>query len=745
MKKVLSILLSVMMVAGLFAALIPTASALSYEDNVPNVVKKEILYFEDFEDESYQSLSGADLRAAFGWTASSDAGTGETSTPAAATTEIVETDGGNHVVELYSGGTWSNTCIFSNEKLAGGDYMIEYTQKMISNLKGDGQGIGFVSNGKRYNNGTANTNTAWQVNLKERGNWDTLAYYKGSGSRVDICEDIDYDPSNTTSDNGLSSNGSIVDKEIRVRIVIDADFGMTIYTLENGAWTMQATMKNESTVSAWAEQSSYIGNQILMRLINGPTIQLDDIEIATIEDYNGPTVSMVGVQTTFPDEKGNFDVRFTALLTQIEDFSKVKSVHYEISYAGEGITASANDFETKNVYLSYVYKTLTSNLGSTTMEAVDNAYYAALHITGCKPGVTYKVKPVITFTDNTTLTGNTVTYQPEALLENIDFMHFSFDDGYTCFNNLANNNYDSLFDEPFFGWMKNMHDKYGAIFSVYAFNAELATFAASANAEKYREEFQAAKSWLKLGLHSPLNDQNANFGTDKGTTYSTFDAGYEQWYNMLSSVMTVTGDKECLDLIPRLHNCAGTTDAIGGMIAAGADFAKDTADETDTAEDYRPMGFLAADDTRSCYDLGSVASTWLNANDHLTDKERDLYFLATDIRAEYAGSQCTKGSAYDELIYRHTASNFGTKGSSMIIFSHENRIQKNLDGVKEFMESAAKFAKDFDITFAFPQDRTYTDTPMDIQPAPDPEPTPTPNPGTGSNQDSGTELPEIPA
>ncbi len=758
MKKVISILLSVMMVAGLFAALIPTASALAYEKKVPTVVKREILYSENFENEDYRSLTGADLRAKLGWTVGTD--TNETSTPSSVTSKIVATGTDDHAIELgHPGqGAWANTVIYQNDKLAGGDYMLEYTQKMTANVSSDGQGIGFVSNGQRQATSSSSyAKTAWQVNLKERGNWDTLAYYPGEIERLDICEDIDYDPSSATSANGAGSNGSIINKEIRVRIVIDADFGMTIYTLESGAWTMQATMMNASGVSKWASKSSSIGNQIMMRLIGGPTVQLDDIEIATIEDYDGPTASMVGMQSSYPDKDGKFDVRFVAYLTQVSDFSQIESVHFEVSYASEALTGSTSTFKTKNVYLEYAYKSLSTNLGNSTIQAVEGAYYVALHLNGCQPGVVYKVKPVITLKDSATVSGNMAVYTPTALMKNIEFMHFSFDDGYKCFDNLKNNTYDSLFDEPFFGWMKEMHDEYGAIFSVYAFNENLAAFAASANATKYQSEFQAAKDWLKIGLHSPLNDQNANFGTDKGTTYSTIEAGYEQWTKMLTSVMTVTGDKDCIDLFPRLHNFAGTENAINGMIAAGRKFAENTADETDTAADYTPVGFLASDDGRVSYYLDSTTSQWLYANDHMTDTGKNVQFITTDIRAEYfstAPSKFTKSNMYDELVWQHTSTDYTVRASSMIIFSHENRIQDGTDGVMASMEQAARFAKDFDIEFAFPQDRTSSETEKDFatSPAPDYEPMPEPEPEpeppvpglpSGSNKDEGMELPEI--
>ena len=419
MKKVLSVFLAVMMVAGLFVALIPTASAstktsLSYADATPEPIKKKVLYTEDFESVD-SSLTGKALRDALGWTVSANAYSSEKNTPTGATSKIVETENGNHAIQLFAGGTWANTCILKDERLAGGDYYIEYTQKMISNSKTDGQGLGFVSNGDRSNNTTVHTATAWQMNLKERGEWDTLAYYKDAAGRVDICHSIDYDPSSNPSDNGSSTKGSIVGKEIRIRIVIDADFGMIIYTKEDDRWVMRATMANASTSSTWASKSATIGDEILLRLINGPTIQLDDIEIGTLYGAGESMISMTGYQTTVADQNQRFDLRFVAKASGINDFSTVESVHYEISIAGEAVTGSDTTFVTKNVYLNYVYESITANFGGSMLEADGDEFYTALHINGCSEGVIYKVTPIITLKDDTTIIGKQETYVPTAV------------------------------------------------------------------------------------------------------------------------------------------------------------------------------------------------------------------------------------------------------------------------------------------------------------------------------------------
>ncbi len=1121
MKKALSILLSVMMVAGLFVALIPTASAAaSNKANLDATVKPpqytlgEPWYTEDFEGVN-STLTGADLFAALGWDADG------TKTFPSATLAIAKNEGENKWVSVK--GSASVIPVLTDDRLAGGDYYIEYTQKMIANTNGNGQGLGVVSGGygtsavvtSASTTPYGNHNLIWQWNVKERGELDTIAYYPGyAKSEAAYCHSLDIavpEDGGIAGNNNAPAAGSIQGEVIRFRIVVDADYGFSAYTLdENGNATLVACMASNTYIERWKANASSIADFFSFRILDGPTVLVDDIKVGSLvkeekdnepglvisefstsgreafiasdgkkhrfewlevynagtepkniydyallrrngfmkydtsttgavssdaltntitdsewfsisypeeeggeciasrtnstyvykftnpvydkgvlqpgdtailvnasdwwngyynadsltasidifkseylksaklnysddqiasmkifncsagkgttsfgidnegytllglaplaEDgtcpaegnhfydeeyvenyvidikkksgtsynhaylaghlrysytpseyysqeycsfdskgnylgtglavsgrnpgssthtlgyvlenqrrpfkvnyvvddevyktelgylktdytmttsvptkegytfvgwvdaqgnpatdiaaanmtkdvtyyanwkYTGPTATMIGTQSTYLYEDGTYDVRFVARIGAVEDITQIEYIHFEFSLAGEAITGSSSTFITKNIYLEYVYRTLSTDFGSDSLTEADGVYYVVLHLNKAPEDVIYKVKPVITLVDGTVNEGISESYTPVGLRQNIDYMHLSFDDGYKCFDNLAANDYDSLFDEPFFGWMKEMHDEYGAVFSVYSFNENLAAFAASENATKYQAEFQAAKDWLKIGLHSPANNQNINFSAedkDTATDYSTTEAGFEEWTTMLTSVMTITGDKGCIDLFPRLHNFAGCENAINGMIAAGRKFAENTPDETDTAADYCPVGFLGADDTRISYYMDSTTSQWLFANDHITDSGKDLTFVATDIRAEYFATAPTKftgADMYKELYIRHTVEEYKTTASSMIIFSHESRIQGGTDGVMESMELAAKFAKDFGIEFAFVQDRTYPSTEKDFatEPAPDYEPVYIPD--SGSNEDVGVELPEI--
>ena len=86
--------------------------------------------------------------------------------------------------------------------------------------------------------------------------------------------------------------------------------------------------------------------------------------------------------------------------------------------------------------------------------------------------ITFSLK-LFSFNDNTNDTELREENKNSNYQSNIDYIHISFDDVSTSFNNLSNNNYSSLFDEQFFKELKSLHKEYGAKFSLYTYNSVL--------------------------------------------------------------------------------------------------------------------------------------------------------------------------------------------------------------------------------------------------------------------------------
>lgn len=82
-------------------------------------------------------------------------------------------------------------------------------------------------------------------------------------------------------------------------------------------------------------------------------------------------------------------------------------------------------------------------------------------------------------------------------------IHFSVDDVINCFENLTRNEkkYESAFDEPFFAYIKSLHEKYNVKVSLYCFY-EKEGFSLKDCTEKFADNFKTSSGWLKFGFHA---------------------------------------------------------------------------------------------------------------------------------------------------------------------------------------------------------------------------------------------------
>ena len=302
-------------------------------------------------------------------------------------------------------------------------------------------------------------------------------------------------------------------------------------------------------------------------------------------------------------------------------------------------------------------------------------------------------------------------------LDSSNYMHISFDDVQTCFSNLTSKGYDSMYDEPFFAWLKSLHDNYGAKISLYVYNNSLGSVP-----DTYKEEFFEAKDWLKIGLHA--SNGSSNYGS------STYEQGKSAWNSFVDNVIRITGSYLSVDRMPRLHTFAGSKEALKGMRDAN----------------YGALGFLSADDDRKSYYFDDEQTTYMYSNDHFTDHVNGLTFVTTDLRTDWFMSSFStqntyrapiKDNVYDELVYRYTTIDFANSISSYILFGHEWQIYNGssiTDTGKAYYEDACKFAKDFNINFDFSQNKAFSPTIYDVYPE---NTVVIPDSGSGDNSGSG--------
>lgn len=296
------------------------------------------------------------------------------------------------------------------------------------------------------------------------------------------------------------------------------------------------------------------------------------------------------------------------------------------------------------------------------------------------------------------------------------YIHISFDDVSHSLLRLKNESYTSIYDEPFFAWLKTLHDTYGAKFSLYAYVNVLEQVP-----DKYQADFLEAKDWLKIGLHA--EDVASNYG-DVNLTH---DEGVAIWKCFAENVFRITGTYESIDRMPKLEGSAGSKEALQGM--------KDAVSET--RDEYGALGFLAdnvqADGNSETTQLQGVyylnaekdadAITTLFAEDFYIDR-----FDATTTVVETNSDESLNGFVFvsTDIVFgelnadplkRQEQYEAATSMHSCIALLHEGQIydengfitdaEGNTELLKNQVEELCKFANGEGIKFNYPQTRDF--------------------------------------
>lgn len=111
------------------------------------------------------------------------------------------------------------------------------------------------------------------------------------------------------------------------------------------------------------------------------------------------------------------------------------------------------------------------------------------------------------------------------------FCHLSIDDVTKCFRYLSNhsNEVHTIFDEPFLGYLRYLHQRYHCRFTLYAYLQD-GDFNLKDVPNKWKEEFVENSEWLKIGYHSvsrkPVGGGNIDsFETD----YTKFEKAVKKF------------------------------------------------------------------------------------------------------------------------------------------------------------------------------------------------------------------------
>src|SRR5690606_19583820 len=261
------------------------------------------------------------------------------------------------------------------------------------------------------------------------------------------------------------------------------------------------------------------------------------------------------------------------------------------------------------------------------------------------------------------------------------YMHMSFDDVNVVLKHL-NDNADvfvSIFENPFLGQLKRLHDTYGMVFSLYCFNENPAIFWSIENTtSNFANEFAKNSHWLKFGFHSKNNSTNYAESTAwyAKTDYTAF----------VNAMYSITGTTDTIDRAVRLQNFAGNIESCLAM----------------RDEPCGLMGLLTADDNRNSYYL---TDNYIKSHDRFKDTENILDFFKSETRLESATITdiSTFLAQYVSPIRANTA-------REMIMFNHEYSIYPQPRGsvitaMIEKIDECAQWALENGYSYDFPMNR----------------------------------------
>lgn len=225
------------------------------------------------------------------------------------------------------------------------------------------------------------------------------------------------------------------------------------------------------------------------------------------------------------------------------------------------------------------------------------------------------------------------------------YFHFSLDDFKDAISDIVihANTYNSIFDNSTFAKLREWHDKYGIVISLYLQRTM------SDVPSKFKYDFIYNKDWLKFGYH----------GSGASWETATYDNGKQWWNDFVDGIMTSIGSYDIIDRVPRNDYFHGTEESCRGERDANCGC----------------LGFLGCDDwgynaavRKTNYYLTDEQSKYLDVRDRYYDSANQLCIFKTDFRLEQI--QGRWGNVSNCLNYYNSAGG-SMQAFDMIVFSHE--------------------------------------------------------------------------
>lgn len=261
------------------------------------------------------------------------------------------------------------------------------------------------------------------------------------------------------------------------------------------------------------------------------------------------------------------------------------------------------------------------------------------------------------------------------------WIHCSLDDTLWIFKDLTDNSdvYETIFDNPIIGWMYEMHEEYGAVFTCYCYYESWYDFSLNETTDKWKEDFKSNSDWLRFGFHG--------WGTEKDGTDKTYDnispeEAINDYNKVISELIRIAGS-ESVDRVIRMSRFEGSREVICALKAC----------------DYGIVGLLGADSPdRKSYYLNDELSAWLFEHDKYYDEKNGLIIWSTDLRLE------NDSDVIEEKL--DDFKNINNNEQALICFTHEWIFldEQQSDSVKRNFETIFEMKMKENWRFAYPEE-----------------------------------------
>lgn len=245
--------------------------------------------------------------------------------------------------------------------------------------------------------------------------------------------------------------------------------------------------------------------------------------------------------------------------------------------------------------------------------------------------------------DGASLNSTTSLYlhQPKAY-------SITIDDVADNFAEIAKAQPASLFDHPFFQRLQQLHQAYGAVFSLYLFQKGTLhnSFELSQMPATYRQEFQENAFWLHLGFHAQKMMPQHPYKSANAQTASRDALAVQEQIRRFAG-------QQSLDPITRIHYWSGSLESCRAWLNQGI------------------KGFYAAPAGRQAYYLEDATNALLAFHDAWYDAYEGILFLQTDIWLEHDVPTTKNPEEATARILEEYLSSHPLAQQNMQLFTHE--------------------------------------------------------------------------